>query len=182
MQYFTEVADLPFGSNKSKITKMEHLKLSDIVERGRLNRWNAAYALKHPDMLFGMPEGGKQGVHRQFDPKQAFRLALFTQLISCGFGLKVSSWVLRFAESRLRQIEIDRRLKAVAEEDRPTGASMLWIDDSRWISVDSADRHKKQFWVDITTNKNVPEHPAPLRRMSINLSLLRQSLEKEKTE
>lgn len=64
------------------------LKLKSIIERGRLSPWTAAYVLKNPERLKGMPPGGKQGVHRVFTLEQAFRFAFCTQLVQCGVLLR----------------------------------------------------------------------------------------------
>lgn len=73
---------------------MDALKFHDIVSRARLNDSSARYVLRHPEYLRDMPTAGKQGMHRLFTSRQAYRFTLCTVLLMNGIPLKVAGRVV----------------------------------------------------------------------------------------
>jgi hypothetical protein len=164
---------LTFVSGKVTIAHMP-LKLADIVTAARLKRWTAAYALKHPESLWGMPKAGSQGVHRLFNPKQALRLAVFTLVLDHGFDLVGAKKVTTFVEKRIESIETAFRERHHNYKGNRNSPRCLWIYDGSFMSVDCENLRDtpEQWWHLIDGGSPVAPPSRPLTKTEINLSEL----------
>lgn len=130
-------------------------KLREIIERARLADSTAQYILKHPDVLTGMPEGGKQGVHRVFKLDQAFRFALCCQLVQAGVPLRNATKIVQScfdaerkhsgtrqkASSLFRVANWNKRWTGLVADGRffqlQYGGEPVKIDGAHWYSIES---------------------------------------------
>ena len=150
------------------------LKLRDVVGRGLLDYDKAAYCLKHPQHLTGMPRAGSQGHHRVFSPEQALRLAVFSHVFARGHSMQEAAFVVACCRKQLLKIKErvkhgGRRRPGDKNEDQ-----MLWIVDEKFVGVDrrGLDRQFEAIeWQDIQTQRPATDWPrAPWVVLALNLT------------
>ncbi len=94
---------------RSEEPKKTHLKLKDVVERGKLHATTASYILSRPELFPGMPPAGSRGMQREFSLRQATRLTIGTHLVRAGFSIEDSYLIVHYAEETVQRNQ--RRLQ-----------------------------------------------------------------------
>ena len=125
-------------------------KFSDIVRRAKLDRSTAAYVLKHPENLPGMPEAGSQGLHREFSVRQAVRFAICTHLVMAGVPLKLAGNAALLCDKRRKELGSGRSVRRSHSRRRPPPSKaeresyqrepnedpwVLRLEDGHWMRV-----------------------------------------------
>jgi len=129
---------------------MDMLKFNDIVTRAELNGSTAAYALKHPEHLAGMPEAGSQGRHREFSVRQAVRLSICVHLVMAGVSLTLAGKAAALCDKRRKELGSGRPVRRGASRRAPTPTKeeresylrepnedpwILRLQDGHWMRV-----------------------------------------------
>ncbi|KKN17462.1 hypothetical protein LCGC14_0965700 [marine sediment metagenome] len=150
------------------------MKLRDVVERGLLHYDTAAYCLKHPQYLTGMPRAGSQGHHRVFSPEQAFTLAVFTHVFTRGHSMQEAAFVIAYCRKQLRKTDEHSKRDGRCHREDMNEDRMLWIVDEKFVGVDrrALDMQFEAIeWQDIQTQRPAADWPRePWVVLALNLT------------
>ncbi len=162
------------------------LKFNDIVTAADLRPKTAQYLLRSPQYLPKMPGAGTPGVHRQFTPCQARRLAICTRLLQAGIASKYVWPVTRMCETQVVKME-GRKAAALDLFLAPgTDPWKLIVLDDRFARVwreglPGAHFYNEDEFLDIVTNEceyrcAEEEGVYELSRYVLNLTVLERRL------
>lgn len=170
--------------NKSKNTFLVvALKLSNIVEYGRLNLYTAQHVLKHGG-LPGIPDAGRQGVHREFSLDQAVRFALATKLVMAGVPVKYVARVVGFCEKHVRAYSTDWKVGPRLYKSTASDPWRLQMRDEHLVQVSRRKDHQhfpyERYYAfakdEVVSCQETPKDVYPISEHWINVTLLEQEL------
>jgi len=161
------------------------VKLSDVIERGRLRKFTAQHVLKYAEDALELPRSGSQGVHRLFSPAQAMRLALATRLVAAGVEVNDVPPVIGFCEWQVRRLSRYFKTGGPLYASRLTQPWRLWMIENELVQVhgpcarpDLLD-DSKHFSISAGKVVSEYEHPVmircegvPVTRLELNLTVL----------